>query len=93
MFEDKKKILENNIKESYKEINNYKETSDDKYLKYYNAKKEYRDYVIEEQKREEEIREKIRSSYKYQVALANMELLEKTTEKVIDVYKRLTKKK
>ena len=38
MFEDKKKILENNIKESFKEINNSKEVSDDKYLKYYNAK-------------------------------------------------------
>ena len=93
MFEDKKKILENNIKDSFKEINNSKETSDDKYLKYYNDKKDYRDYVIEEKRREEEIKERIRKSYKYQVALANMELLEKTTEKVIDVYKKLTKKK
>ena len=93
MFEDKKKILENNIKDSFKEINNSKETSDDKYLKYYNAKKEYKDYIIEEELEIERIRERIRSSYKYQVALAWVDLCEKTTEKVIDVYKKLTKKK
>ncbi len=86
MFEDKKEILKNNIKESYKEI---KKSS----TGYYKSKEEYKKYIEEEKIRVKEIEERIKSRYKYQVALANMELLEKTTEKISNTYKKLTKKK
>ncbi len=95
MFEDKKLILEQNIKEKYKKIIKIKDKNEkqDKYLEYYNAKEEYKNYVIQEEKEIEELRERIRNSYKYQVALSWVEFCEKTGEKIIDVYKKLSKKR